>query len=211
MSFRAIWPPDTGDAVVSPEHRPGAGSRVPLELVEVAQRRSPGRIRARSARSSSSEISPMARLTPRYGRFRSSWYTTVEIRGLISITCSPTSWMLKKCSIPSSATIAFASSISAGSSSVSKYIASPARIASRVFAWPSTTSRPFAMPSTVRSGPFAAPSRAAPSGRRPRRGSRPRPRAASTPSPGRSRSSWSARSTVGRGCGSRASPTRTPA
>ena len=49
--------------------------------------------------------------------------------------------MLKKCSIPSSATIRSASSISAGSSSVTKYIASPARIASRVFGWPSTTSR----------------------------------------------------------------------
>src|SRR5437867_2420885 len=39
------------------------------------------------------------------------------MRGLISITCSPTSWMLKKCSMPSSATIVSASSISDGSSS----------------------------------------------------------------------------------------------
>ncbi len=47
----------------------------------------------------------------------------------------------------------FAVRISSSSSSVTKYIASPARIASRVFGCPSTISRPFAIPSIVRSPP----------------------------------------------------------
>ena len=46
--------------------------------------------------------------------------------------------------------------ISSGSSSVTKYIARPARIASRVFGWPSTISLPFAIPSIVRSPPVAS-------------------------------------------------------
>ena len=89
-----------------------------------------------------------------------------------------------------------ASSISAGSSSVTKYIASPARIASRVFGWPSTTRSPSAMPSIVRSPPVAS-SITSSSGPPSPAAARPLPRAASPPSPGRSCSSWCARSTVG--------------
>ena len=79
---------------------------------------------------------------------------------------------------------------------MTKYIASPARIASRVFGWPSTISRPFPIPSIVRSPPVASSitSRSGP----PSSGS------SSTASssriatePGRSFSSWCARSTVG--------------
>src|SRR5947199_2131 len=73
----------------------------------------------------------------------------VEMRGFTSMTCSPTSWMLKKWSRASSATIFSAVSTSPASSSVSKYIASPARIASRVLAWPRTTRPPSAMPSNA--------------------------------------------------------------
>ena len=65
--------------------------------------------------------------------------------------------MLKKCSIPSSATIRFGDRPSApSSSSVTKYIASPARIASRVFGCPSRIRSPSAIPSIVRSPPVAS-------------------------------------------------------
>ena len=64
--------------------------------------------------------------------------------------------MLKNHSIASSSTSLSAVSISSSSSSVTKYIASPARIASRVFGWPSTTRSPSAIPSIVRSPPVAS-------------------------------------------------------
>src|SRR5213592_2825448 len=78
------------------------------------------------------------------------------MRGLTSMTHSPTSWMLKKWSRPSSATIVPATSSSHGSSRAWKYMASPARIASRVFACPSATRPSCAMPSIVRSMPVAS-------------------------------------------------------
>ena len=56
----------------------------------------------------------------------------------------------------SSRTSRRAASSSSGCSLVSKYIASPARIASRVFAWPSTMRPPRQMPSTVCSLPVAS-------------------------------------------------------
>ena len=54
--------------------------------------------------------------------------------------------MLKKCSIAELGDEQVADPHQLRSSSVTKYIASPARIASRVFGWPSTISRPFADP-----------------------------------------------------------------
>src|SRR5579862_2584403 len=156
----------------------------------------PGRTRDRSAASSSSEISPSARFTASHGRSRSSWYTMVEMRGFTSMTWPPTSWMLKNHSISSSRTIRSAVSISPSSSSVTKYIARPARIASRVFGWPRTTRSPSAMPSIVRSPPVA--SSITSSSVPPSSGSSSSASSSRIDTePGRSCSSWCARSTVG--------------
>ena len=113
--------------------------------------------RARSAHASSSrEISPSAWRTARYGRFRSSWYITVEMRGLISSRRSPMNCTLTSQSRPSSRASRSAASTNSGRSTVSNHIASPARIASRVFACPSTRRPSRQMPSTVCSGPVTS-------------------------------------------------------